>query len=233
VTRIQQILANQTITQRGVQGDTTFPATLQEIFYHIISFEPFATWQQDPEQTVRLGKLSKVLESYCALPFPNSFGSTRGRLRTDPTQSGQIHLGQLNHFYHALVGLLVSEGLNDPEEEEVICPPGRFPIMTVHQAKGLEFPFVFSAGIGIQQALIGVELQLEDALRPFRRNLVPTIFTGQQRAEQDYIRFFYVAYSRAEFALILLTKSQELRGQGIGFGGLGRQWFEQQIQRIS
>jgi len=235
VARIQQIPAGEMVTQVSSQGITTIPATIQEMFYHIISFEPFITWQQDPERAARLGKLSKVLESYCALPFPGRPGSTRGTLFTDPNTNGQIHPGQLNHFYHSLIGLLVSEGLNDPEEEEIICPPGRFPIMTVHQAKGLEFPFVFVANIGVQQARIGAEFQLEDQFRPFRINpATPSLllFTAQQRAEQDYIRFFYVAYSRAQYALILLTTASELRNQGLGFGGYGRTWFEQQVQRI-
>jgi len=232
VARIQQIPAGEIVTQVSNQGVTTIPATIQEMFYHIISFEPFITWQQDPEQANRLGRLSKVLESYCALPFPGRVGSTRGTLFTDPSANGQIHAGQLGHLYYALIGLLVSEGLNDPEEEEIICPPGRFPIMTVHQAKGLEFPFVFVAKTGVQQARIGAEFQLEDQFRPFRTNPAATSFTAQQRAEQDYIRFFYVAYSRAQYALVLLTTANELRNQGLGFGGYGRAWFEQQVQRI-
>ena len=190
IDRVNQIPANQTVTQSSNQGAIQINATIQEIFYHMLSFEPFASWQQDPERTVRLGKLSKVLESYCMLPFSGHVGSTRGTLRTDPQVAGQIHSRQLNHFYYSLVGLLVSEGLNDPEDEEVICPQGFFPIMTVHQAKGLEFPFVFVSKIGIQNVRIGAELQLEDTMRQFRTNPLPRIFDAQQRAEQDASRFF-------------------------------------------
>ena len=69
-------------------------------------------------------------------------------------------------MYYSLVALLVSEGLNDPEDEEIICPPGQFPIMTVHQAKGLEFPFVFVSNL-VPGRRIGAEFQLEDAMRQF------------------------------------------------------------------
>lgn len=232
IDRIRQIPADKTITQVSSRGSTTIPATIQETFYHIISFEPFATWQRDPERTVRLGGLSKILESYSSVPFREYVGSTRGTLRTDSSTAGQVHTRQLNHFYYSLVGLLVSEGLNDPEEEEVICPPGRFPIMTVHQAKGLEFPFVFVAKIGVQEATVGAEHQLEDVFQSFRTNPLPVTFTANQRAEQDYIRLFYVAYSRAKYTLILLTTSDELRDEGLGFGDNGRRWFEQRVQRI-
>ncbi len=205
IDRISKIPANSTVTQSSSQGATKINATIQEIFYHMISLEPFATWRLDPERRVRLGQLSKVLESYCMLPFPDDIGSTRGTLRTDSHEDGQLKPLQLNHLYHSLVGLLVSEGLNDPEDEEVICPPGRFPIMTVHQAKGLEFPFVFVSNIGVQNVKRGPELLLEDTMHQFRIKPLATAFEAQQRAEQDNIRFFYVAYSRAEYSLVLLT----------------------------
>ena len=232
VARIRQIPANQTVTQLAQQV-TTFPATIQEILYHIISFEPFLTWQGDPERTLRLGQLTKLLEAYCTLPFPQHPGSSRGTLRTEPNRAGTIYQGQLNHLYYALVGLLTAQGLNDPEDEEVICPPGRFPVMTVHQAKGLEFPFVFVTKLGVHQAPVGAEILLEDELSVFTPTGPVGAFNAQARAEQDYVRLFYVAYSRAEYALVLLATAPELRDQGLGFGGFGRRWFEQRATRIA
>ena len=234
IERIQEIPTSQIVTQSASQGATKISATIQEIFYHLISFEPFVSWQEDTDRTVRLGKLSKVLESYCTLPFSGYVGSNRGNLQTDRKVAGQINSAQLRHLYYALVGLLVSEGLNDPEDEEIICPEGYFPIMTVHQAKGLEFPFVFVSELRIQEKQqVGVELQLEDAMRPFRIDSSPSVFTTPERGAQDSIRFFYVAYSRAIYSLVLLTTKSEFRNQGIGFGGYPRQWFTTEVQRLN
>ena len=233
INRIRQIPANKTVTQSTRRGTTRIPAAIQEIFYHMISVEPFATWQQDVEQTIRLGTLSKVLESYCTLPFSRGVGSTRGILRTDPSGQGLIGSIKLKHLYSALVGMLVSKGIDDPEDEDIICPQGCFPIMTVHQAKGLEFPFVFVPKLGIQRGRIGAELQVEDEIRQFRTSQSLAVFDDQERADQDQIRFFYVAYSRAEYALVLLTTDQHLRGQGIGFSDYGRYWFTNEVQRLS
>ena len=233
IERIKQTSANETVTQSASQDARQSPATIQEIFYHLISFEPFATWQQDAEQTVRLGRLSKVLESYCTLPFSGYVGSNRGNLKIDGQVAGQINSAQLNHLYHSLMGLLVSEGLNDPEDEDIICPQGYFPIMTVHQAKGLEFPFVFVSKLGIRNAQIGAELQLEDAMRQFRTDPPQSAFNAQERVEQDWIRFFYVAYSRAEYSLVMLTTKSELSNHGIGFGGYGNEWFSREAQQLS
>jgi DNA helicase II / ATP-dependent DNA helicase PcrA len=231
--RVRQTSAGERVTQLTDAGPTQITASLQDVFYHVISFEPFVSWQRDPERTVRLGRLSQVIESYSSLPFPGRPGTTRGDLRTDASENGRLHQGQLRHLYNALVGLLVSEGLNDPEDDEVICPPGRFPIMTVHQAKGLEFPFVFVSRLGVTRARVGDELLLEDELRPFSNTASTAAFSPQVKADQDYIRLFYVAYSRAEYALVLLTTASELREQGLGFGGYGRQWFNDNVEQIS
>lgn len=232
INRIMQTPARKTVTQSAGQDNTMSPATIQDIFYHMISLEPFVRWRQDTERDFRLGKLSQVLESYCMLPFSGSIGSTREILRTGNTD-GLISSGQLGHLYYSLVGLLVSEGLNDPEDEEIICPQGSFPIMTVHQAKGLEFPFVFVSLLGnIQKVEVGSELQIEDAMSPFRNNLSSSSFSAKDRAEQDRIRFFYVAYSRAIYSLTFLARNQELRDQGIGFGNNGRQRFTDEVERL-
>ena len=233
INRIKQTPAGKTITQSADDGNAMSPATIQEVFYHMISLEPFVTWRrQDVEQSIRLGKLSQVLDSYCMLPFRGNIGSTRGNLQTDPDTAGVINPKQLNHLYYSLVGLLVSEGLNEPEDEEIICPQGSFPIMTVHQAKGLEFPFVFVPQLGVQKVKVGPDLQIEDTMRPFRNNPSSSGFNAQERAEQDQIRFFYVAYSRAIYSLVLLGTTHDLRNQGIGFGDNGRQWFTDEVELL-
>ena len=232
INRIRQTPAKTRVTQSAEQNNAMSPATIQDIFYHMISLEPFVRWRRNAEQDFRLGKLSQVLESYCVLPFSGSIGSTREILQTGDTD-GLINTRQLSHLYYSLAGLLVSEGLNDPEDEEVICPKGSFPIMTVHQAKGLEFPFVFVSLLGnIQKVEVGSELQIEDTMMSFRSDPSSSSFSTQERAEQDRIRFFYVAYSRAIHSLVFLARNQDVSKQGIGFGDNGRQWFTDSTQRL-
>ena len=57
--------------------------------------------------------------------------------------------------------------------------------------------------------------------------------TNQERADQDWIRFFYVAYSRAIYSLVLLTTTDEFEKQGIGFGGYVRKWFTDEVQQLT
>jgi len=87
---------------------------------------------------------------------------------------------------------------------------GHFPIMTFHQAKGLEFPIVFVAnltqGYWREDDINLLEDDLKDYMElPYNReNLSP-----KQRSVHDTIRKFYVAYSRPKYALFLLIRNNE------------------------
>lgn len=226
--RISQMDTDELIFQSSDAGETAMAATLQEVFYHILSFEPFVTWQEDLERSLRLGKLTKVMETYSSVPSPFSGEATRGYLRTSSTAPGQVSFRWRQRFYYSLVGFLVNRKLNDPEDEEVICPPGRVPVMTVYQAKGLEFPFVFVAGLN-RRVKPDATHCLEDALRKFRQLPSLVKFDASERALQDLVRFFYVAYSRAQHALILLATNQHVRNERPAFGGRDRDWFRKQM----
>jgi DNA helicase-2/ATP-dependent DNA helicase PcrA len=226
--RIGQMDEGEAILQASSEGPTSMPATLQEVFYHILGFAPFVGWQQDPERTVRLGRLTKVMETYSSIPYPGTGIPTRGFLRTSRTAAGQVSFTWRTHFYYALVGLLVSEQLSDPEDEEVICPPGRVPIMTVHQAKGLEFPFVFVGGLMLPVEPDSTH-RLEDALKPFRQSAPLVQFTAEERAVQDLVRFFYVAYSRAQHALVLLLRTGDIESGATALGFLSPEEFRDRV----
>ena len=219
---------NQSINNiKSKSVNTGIGVNILEIFYRILAHEPFDTWKNDPERTYRLGKLSKLFETYASIPFPNHPGSNRGNLRTSTTAQGEISFRWRQNFYYSLVGLLTSHGLNDPEDEKIICPPDRLPIMTVHQAKGLEFPFVFVYGLN-QNPKPDFSILLEDALSRFRKNPSLISFDPNQRAEQDLIRFYYVAYSRAQYALIQLVPKNHFKS-GFGFTSQDYRSFRQSV----
>lgn len=207
-----------------INSDEEIRPAMPTILYRILSFEPFITWQNDVDRDGRMSKLTRILEAYCSLV---------GRsIKIDRDQSGQVSHPWLRRFYYLFLGYLESTGMDDDEIEEEICPPGRLPIMTIHQAKGLQFPFVFVAGLGRGSAVSNVHL-LEDDLVRFRIAPPTHQFTSAQRAEHDMARMFYVAYSRAQYALILLgTRSQLRTVNRPAIGGQGLGWFNQRVQRL-
>lgn len=219
---------------KGKSGDY-LNNSLQEILYHILNFEPFASWLEDPERTYRLGQLTHLVEAFASSPIPNFPGLSRGNLRISSQEDGELSLAWRKTLYHSFVTLLCEEGLSDPEEEDVLYPPDRVPVMTVHQAKGLEFSFVF-----VSRMAEGFDTEaphrLEEEFAQFRARAYP-LMPGIERAKQDLIRFYYVAYSRAQYALVMMTPRDKLlpgedEGKYVSLGGKNLPWLESRVKMV-
>ena len=204
---------------------TIFRIGVAELFYILLSFEPFTTWQQDIVTSVRLAKLTRLLETYTSMPRPNDPTRTRGWLSTSASIAGKMSFTWLQAFYWGLVGILGAEGLNDEEDEYDLFPRQRLPIMTIFQAKGLQFPFVFVAGIGNESGAPAGSHQAETLLHRFRQNQQPLAFSENQRAQQDIARLYYVAYSRTQYGLFILARYDDVDFNVLPLGR-GRDWLE-------
>jgi len=175
---------------------------LLEILYRILALEPFQTWQQDSVKNQRLSKVTRLFDGYHSFKLDGLRSNACG---TDLDRSF------LNQFYWMFISYLIEAGIDDEEEEEVIVPQGYLPIMTIHQAKGLEFPFVFVAQLG-QNKGVGSAQILERDLAPFRENLYTrTTREPEELAVEDDIRLLYVAYSRPQYGLILVGTKDHIK----------------------
>ena len=205
-------------------------ASLQEIAYYILGLEPFAAWLDDPVCRVRLGKLTKLLEAYNSMPVLDPAtglprpGVTRGFLKASTHFPGEIVGGWLASFYHLFLGYVLEAGFNDEEDEDVICPLGRVPVMTMHQSKGLEFPFVFVGHMG-ETPQVSASHEMETLFSAYPANPARTFLRApaNERAEMDMIRQYYVAYSRAKYALVLIGTAGHFGKQSVPLGPV-RQW---------
>ena len=207
------------ISTKGT-AELVVPAIL-EIVYRILSFEPFVEYQTKPDMDLRLSKLTRLFESFCA-----QYGRA---LWTDNTNPGTLQGWWYGSFYYGLCGYLDQRGLDEDEDEEVVCPTGFFPIMTIHQAKGLEFDFVFVGKLGpiVKESHAH---RLEQDLREFRRKEPDVFHRIEASMWHDDIRQHYVAYSRAKYSLILVASNGQLRKkphQTASFGGQGGGWVRQ------
>ena len=220
-------LANYVTTgANAVQNKGTNELVTQDlptILYRIFAHEPFVTYQSNPEMDLRLSKLTRLFEAFCA--------QYRRQLRTSVTIPGQIHEAWFTNFYYGLSGYISRRGLDDDEDEDMVCPPGYFPIMTVHQAKGLEFDFVFVGNLGTKVSE-GAAHNLEQDLRPFRLQQPTVVHTTSDASWHDEIRQHFVAYSRAKYALVLMSSYSQLRNlpdYTASYGGLGGGWVRQTV----
>jgi len=176
--------------------------SIVEITYRVLSHEPFRGWKTDPSRNLRLSKITRLLEAYHA---------NRQDLLRSSVSGIALEPLFVQSFYYSFFGYLQTTGIDDDEEEDEIVPRGYIPLMTIHQSKGLEFPYVIVAQLG-SSSNVGAAQQLEALLEPHRRGLYPrSLRTPQQLAIEDDIHLSYVAYSRAQHGLILAGTTSHFR----------------------
>lgn len=107
-------------------------------------------------------------------------------------------------FFSSYLFALYRRGESEYEDAEDPFPRGRIPFLTIHQAKGLEFPVVV---LGNPRKKDTEPQFVERIVRPFlARDGEPL----DRIAQFDVMRMFYVALSRAKNLLVLA----DYRGQG-------------------
>jgi DNA helicase-2/ATP-dependent DNA helicase PcrA len=100
-------------------------------------------------------------------------------------------------FFGSYLYTLFRLGESEYEDADDPFPKGRIPFLTVHQAKGLEFPVVV---LGNPRKDNRGPQRVEEVVRPFlSRDGEPL----DRIAEFDIMRMFYVALSRAEKLLVI------------------------------
>jgi len=203
-----------------------FDSSLHEMVFLILGVEPFPTWLMDPARRMRLGRLTQLIEAYSSMPVPNYPDISRGTMRIAQRTPGELVPGWVRQFYHLFIGYLNDAGIDDIEDEEIICPPGMVPLMTIHQAKGLQFPFVFVGHAGAK-ARVSETHQLEEVFDPYPLNTARAFARAPaaERAELDLIRQYFVAYSRPQYALIIMGSVDQIRRQTNIPCGPSRNWL--------
>ena len=64
------------------QSGSIFRTSAAELFYILLPFEPFISWQRDITTSTRLAKLTRLLETYTSMSLPEDQTRTRGWLAT-------------------------------------------------------------------------------------------------------------------------------------------------------
>ena len=168
--------------------------TVMDVFYRVLSLPPFTGLKADPNYATRFAEITDLLDAFSA------FTVQYGVLRSSSSTAGLISFTFLQSLYREFAGFIEAYGLNDPEDEDEVMPAGYVQVMTVHQAKGLQFPVVVVDNLG-DTPRSGSDHWTEDFLAPWSRRKPSG--TAQTRAEQDFVRRYYVAYSRARNLLVL------------------------------
>lgn len=196
-------------------------ANMLQLAYYILGFEPFLTWQNDPVKSIHIGLVTQVFDAFSNVPSSFDLNRILGSIYTTGSRErGGVSFRWLNSFYFSFISLLTDAGMSEEEDEEISYPPGMVPIMTIHQSKGLEFPFVFVHGLSSWKPSTN-DIVFERTLRSASSKSISKLSSNEisEMAEQDVARMFYVAYSRAQYALTLLIQKYDRTTPGIGCGG--------------
>lgn len=185
--------------------------SLSGLFYKILSHEPFCKHLTDPVLGERLKALNLAMAQFESVYYD-------GQLRLERPDDGSIRIYEwtLRNFYSVFVEG-IHDGVSDPEDDEVSIQRGAINVMTIHQSKGLQFEVVFVLRPDKFPKEGGTHI-LEDELDSFARRAAKPLArrTRAQRAEEDVVRLFFVAYSRAKRLVILTGTNTKNWGLALG-----------------
>ena len=193
---------------QGRRGDRSSASDwpFLDVVYGAVAFLPF--FQDDPEGQIYLEAISRAAAQTAG------FSGYRGRLmRDDPHRQRSI-----DAILRDILCPLAEDMIEVDEELMPSVPRDRLSVMTVHQAKGLEFPLVIVD--------VGADFRTNHRSNRFKRfpaepsgvtlmenhlaDFTPGIGAVRRRRSaldrsfEDLVRLYYVAYSRPQAALLLV-----------------------------
>lgn len=193
---------------RSPQGQMDWPGEwpILELCFKLLSWFPYL--RDDPEGQVYLEAISRAIAQSA------TFSSYRSSIIFE--NSTHEH----RSIQRAISDIFAPKAENDVELDEEIMPSiprDRLCLMTIHQAKGLEFPLVILD--------VSSDYNRDHPMQKFRRfpetpsnvTLMEDDFTpccnigslrsvrrAQDRTFDDLVRLYYVGYSRAQTMLLLV-----------------------------
>jgi DNA helicase-2/ATP-dependent DNA helicase PcrA len=169
--------------QEGEALDTR-PA---DFFYRLLAVEPFSVLVKDENVARNLATFSQLLNV-----FQNYYHYT--------VVSHKNREILRFHLFNSFLRLLHEGGINEYEDPDQPFPKGHVQVMTIHQAKGLEFPVV---AVGSLDKQLSTAKHVDKDLEPFYHR--PPFEPWNRITLFDRMRLHYVAFSRAEKVLVLAS----------------------------
>ena len=114
---------------------------------------------------------------------------------------GKYIAGTFQMMMNIYLRFMIDDGIDEYEADDDRIPPGHVAFMTIHQAKGMEFPVVFADSLWSypqdSQNVVGI---MQEISRSYYRR---PEFEPEERVKYFDFWRFYVAFSRAQDLLIL------------------------------
>ena len=171
----------------GLHEGESLDRRLADYLYEVVAEEPFATYLKDENRARSLAILSQLLNTFQTFyHFTVVTHANRDWLR--------------RQFFSSFLRLLHEGGINEYEDPDQPFPKGYVQVMTIHQAKGLEFPVVVVGSLHVGSSTAKA---VDRLLGPFYDR--PPFEPEARITAFDRMRLHYVAFSRAERILVLTS----------------------------
>ena len=170
---------------------TSLDWNVLDLFYRLSGFDYFkvmfdlAETGQDEGPVCNLSLVSQLLSRFV--------DQTQSVLTAHFLRENRMQ----NQFFGSYLFALFRLGEGEFEDTEDPFPKGRIPFLTVHQAKGLEFPVVVLGSPTRQDRGPG---RVEQLVRPFLKGEPEPL---EKVSQFDTLRMFYVALSRAQNLMVV------------------------------
>ena len=156
-----------------------------DYFYQLLALDPFKSAVRNANTARNLAIFSQLL---------NVFQSYYDYTVVTHKNREFLRL----HFFNSFLRLLYDGGINEYEDPDQPFPKGHVQVMTIHQAKGLEFPVVVVGSLGTR---LSSPKQIDRDLGPFYHR--PPFEPENRITHFDRMRLHYVAFSRPQKVLVL------------------------------
>jgi len=161
-----------------------------DYFYRLLAVEPFLSAARNEDAARNLAVFSQLL---------NVFQSYYHYTVVTHKNRAFIRL----HLFNSFLRLLLDGGINEYEDPDQPFPKGHVQVMTIHQAKGLEFPVVV---VGSLTKQLSSQKQIDRDLGAFYSR--PAFEPEDRITLFDRMRLHYVAFSRPQKVLVLTAHEQ-------------------------
>jgi DNA helicase-2/ATP-dependent DNA helicase PcrA len=188
--RLAGLLQKFTAEITSLGASESLDRRLADYFYQFVAHEPFASFLKNENKARNLATFSQLLSV-----FQNYYHYT--------VITGRNREVLRFHVFHSFLRLLYEGGINEYEDPDQPFPKGHVQVMTVHQAKGLEFPVVAVGSLAVQ---LSSPKDVDRNLGPYYHR--PPFEPESRITGFDRMRLHYVAFSRAEKILVLTTTEQ-------------------------
>lgn len=184
----------------ALQGTTDY--AYSGLFYQLLEYQPFHEMLDtdlnvgvvDIRPSRNLARLSQIIGKFEYLHHVDTLNEKYININTEK-------------FFNLYIRLLYDGGITEYEDDSEYAPSGCVSFLTIHQAKGMEFPIVIVDSLGNVPRSRNNDLMLQIESRYYKR---PAFEPYDQTKYFDFWRLYYTAFSRAQ-DLLIMTCNEDKR----------------------